>query len=681
MVRYLLVFGLLTALFGAAPARALESTPVITPQMRASLVSDSDHAAPGATQRLGLLLRIAPGWHVYWKNPGEAGAPPELRLSLPPGFRPGAIEWPAPARLREGPLLVYAYSGEVLLSVPVTVPADADGLHARAEANWLVCKDICIPQEGRFRLDLPAGSAAPSAEAPLFAAAERAVPRAVPWQATIAPDGTLAVLGSELGPTTIRAASFVPDSEGAIVDAAPQPLRAVPGGLALALKRGKQFSAGRPLSGVLLLTDRAGLPSAVALRAEPGPVPPMFAAPDTPLWRLWALAFAGGVLLNLMPCVFPVLAMKALALAATRERRGGHAVAYGSGVLTSFAALGGALMLAREGLASAAGWGFQFASPGFVAATAWVMLAIGLNLSGMFRVGAGRFAGAGQGLGARGGAVGSFVTGVLAVLVATPCSAPFMAIAVAGALAAPPAAGLSVFLAMGAGLAAPYLALAVVPGLARLLPRPGRWMEWFRRVLALPMYATAAWLLWVLDQEAGRSGLFLALGGMALVALAAFVLGATQDATPGRRRAGVLGATGLAVAAFALLPALAAGPADAGEARLFLPGAEPFSAARLAALRAQQRPVFVDVTASWCLTCLVNERVALESAAVQSAFRDHGVAVLVGDWTRQDPALGAFLRAQGREGVPLYLLYRPGERSPHVLDQILTPASVLASLR
>ncbi|MEO9190224.1 MAG: protein-disulfide reductase DsbD domain-containing protein [Acetobacteraceae bacterium] len=664
MIRFLTALALL---FAATPAVALESARAVSPRATVSLVSDSDTVAPGVPMRLGLLIRLTPGWHTYWKNPGDAGAPAELRLELPPGVAAGPLTWPTPEPLREGPLLTYAYTQDVLL--PLTVTARA-GFAANATADWLVCKDICVPEHADFHLTLPEGRPTPSAEAPLFAAADRAIPRASPWTARIATDGVLSVAGPELGPATVARARFMPDKAGVIDDAAAQTLRVAPGALSLTLAPGAGFRAGEGLSGVLVVRDRAGLATNVTIHATSGPPPPILAPTSASLWRLWGLAFLGGVILNLMPCVFPVLALKAIGLA--RGVRA-HAWSYTAGILAAFAAMGGAVMAVRT---SGGDWGFQFASPAFVAATAWVMLAIGLNLSGVFRVGAGALGGAGQGVVARGGHLGSFATGLLAVLVATPCTAPFMAVAVAGALAAPPVATLSVFLAMGLGLAAPYVALTYAPGLARRLPRPGRWMEWLRKVLAFPMYATAAWLVWVLSQEAGPEGLLAGLAGFVLVGGAAWLVGATQTEPAWPRRLGA-GLAGVAVViALALLPRIQGDPAAARVAD----GAEAFSPTRLAVLRAEGRPVFVDMTAAWCVTCLVNERVAIDTDAVRNAFAVRDVAYLKGDWTRQDPALTGFLRENGRDGVPLYLFYPAHAPAPVMLPQILTAGTVLTVL-
>jgi len=324
----------------------------------------------------------------------------------------------------------------------------------------------------------------------------------------------------------------------------------------------------------------------------------------------------------------------------------------------------------------AAGWGFQFQSPIFVVLTAWLLFGVGLNLSGVFAVG-GRMSGAGQSLAGRGGHVGSFFTGLLAVVVATPCTAPFMGAAIAGAMVAPPAVMLLVFAAMGVGLAAPYALLAIAPGMARILPRPGAWMDLFKELLAFPMYAAVVWLVWVLSQEAGSDGVLAAVGGLALLGFAAWALGRAQRSAGFGRRLGQGAALAGVAAAALLLPTLSAAPAGAAHAAS--EGTEPFTAVRLAQLRAEGRPVFVNMTAAWCVSCLVNERVALGTAAVRAAFQSHDIVYLKGDWTQQDAAISVFLREHGRDGVPLYVLYLPG-RAPRVLPQVLTPGLVLAQL-
>jgi thiol:disulfide interchange protein DsbD len=670
---------LIVALFLVAlalPARAAESVAVTSARATATLVSDSDRIAPGTPFRVGLRLRMAPGWHTYWRNPGDAGIAPELTFALPDGASAGPVAWPAPRRQPEGPLMTYGYSGEVLLAVPISGPAHSVGLHA----NWLVCKEICVPEEGDFRLDLPAGSPAASREAPLFAAAEAAVPRPSPWSARVGPDGTLTVSGAGISPAVVRDAWFIPAVAGTVDGPAAQPLRVREDAFTLALKPGQTFKADAALTGVLGVRDAGGQQTALAVSAAPGGPP---AEPDLPIGRVIGLALLGGFILNLMPCVFPVLAVKAVGLAglsgAERRHAVAHALSYTAGVVVTFLLVGVALLVLRAA-GDAAGWGFQFQSPAFVAGMTWVLFAVGLNLSGVYEVRAGA-AGTGQSLAARGGHAGSFFTGLLAVLVATPCTAPFMGVAIGSALAAG-SVGLTmaVFATMGLGLAAPYLVLAAVPAFARVLPRPGRWMELVRQVLAFPMYAACAWLLWVMSQEAGSAGVVGAAAGLVLVGFVAWALGLGQRELSVRgRRIIHAAALAAALAALAVLSGIAARPAAPADVAAEA-GVERFSAERLQALRDEGRPVFVNMTAAWCVTCLVNERMALAQPPVRQGFAARNVAYLKGDWTVQDAAITRFLHSHGRDGVPLYVLYPPGHATPVVLPQILTEAAVLAAL-
>lgn len=672
-----LVLLLLAALFAWVPALARESAPVVSPRATASLVSEAAAIAPGQPFRLALHLRLAPGWHTYWSNPGDAGAAVELHLELPEGWSASALAFPAPRRIPFGPLVNFGFEGEAVLLLAVTPPADLrPGETARiaGEATWLVCERICIPEEGRFELALPVEpQPRPSGSArPLFLAAEAALPRPSPFAAEAGfrgRQGRLTLAGEALAPGAVRDAFFFPSAGGWLDNAAPQPLALRAGLLTLGLA-----AAGEPppqVEGVLVLTDAAGVRTAHAIDARPGAPPPA----GLPLWQAALFAALGGLILNLMPCVFPVLAMKAMGLArlsgGARAEVRAHAASFCAGVVLSFLAVAG-LLLALRAAGAEAGWGFQFTSAPFVAAMAWLMLAVGLNLSGVFAMGGA--IGAGGALAARGGHTGSFFTGVLAVAVATPCTAPFMAAAIGAALAMPPAATLLVFAAMGAGMALPYALLALAPGLAARLPRPGPWMLRLREALAFPMYAAAAWLVWVLAQLAGPDGVLVALAGGVLVALAAWALGLAQRG--GSRRIGAaLAAAGLGLALL-LLPGLQASTAPLARAA----GTEAWSEARVAALREEGRPVFVNLTAAWCISCKVNERLALDTPATRAAFAERGVAVLVGDWTRGDPAISALLRAQGREGVPLYLLYPPGAGAPEVLPQILTEGIVRDAL-
>lgn len=680
-------------------AHALESAPITTPHAAVALASDVAAVEPGKPFRLGLHFKLAKGWHIYWINPGAAGEPPQLDLTLPEGAKASDIAWPTPERALEGPVMTYAYFNEVLLPVAVTPPAGISNFPIKAKASWLICEKICVPEQGELSLDLPIGAASPSAEAPLFAAADVRIPRPSPYAAEISSNGVLTVSGAGLSSESVHEAWFLPSAWGAIDDLAPQNLTVKSGKLSLALKPAQTFDPKATLTGVLAIKDAGGGERDLTIAAAPqagdagpaGGLAPQRSegagaasapADDLGLFATLVFAFLGGLILNLMPCVFPILAMKAMSVAQLgghqRASVRAHAASYTLGVLVAFTALAG-LLLALRAAGAAAGWGFQFQSPVFVAATAWLLFAVGLNLSGVFEIGGG-WTGAGEGLTRLRGPIGSFFTGLLAVVVATPCTAPFMGAAVAAAATASPAMTLLIFLVMGLGLAAPYGLFALTPALANALPRPGRWMLILRQALAFPMYGAAVWLVWVVGQQTGADGVLIVLIGAVLIGFAVWIVGVARD-HEGRGRA--IG-EGLAVAAAltvlvaldtaGIAPARPAATASATEK------ATAYSASRLAALRAEGRPVFINMTAAWCVTCLVNERVALSSEAVKEAFAKRNVAYLKGDWTRADPAISKFLREHGRDGVPLYVLYPPNGEAPVILPQILTGSSVLDEL-
>ena len=608
-------------------ALAAASAPYSSARDEVRLISATNEAQNG-TVMLALDFTLKPGWHIYWRDPGDAGFPPSVSAAAPTTL--GPLTFPAPEFFSQGGIGAYVLSGDVVL--PFTAH-HVRGDSVTVQARWLVCSNLCVPEQASFTLNLNGGI---SAEAKRFTNVPAIVPS--PYAAHLAPDGTLSLTG--VTATQVKSARFFPYSATVLANNAPQPLSFSANGVQLHLKLAG--TAPQRLSGVLEITDPSGQMQALSLTATPAPL-----SAHAP-W--WLLALAGGLILNLMPCVFPVLAMKAVAFARMGGAGRGHvrreALGYTAGVLVSMATLGGVLLGLRAA-GVAAFWGFQFQSPIFVALAGWVILAAGLSLMGLFHLSMPGFIG-------RLPAQHSFFTGLLAVVVATPCTAPFMSAAIAAALALPPLPAMGLFLALGLGLALPVLLLAAVPQLASGLPRPGRWMAVAQKILAIPMFVTFLWLAWVLFRQAGASAVaLLMLGGMALgVALP-------------RRPV-------FALLVLVLLPFFHAVPARPA---LTLPGAEPYSAARLASLRASDRPVFIDLTAAWCITCQVNERTALTTAPVQTLFKARNVAILVGDWTDRNPAITALLSAYHRAGVPLYLYYPPGGAA-RILPQILTPGIV-----
>jgi thiol:disulfide interchange protein len=678
-------------LAGGPPAFA-DAPPA--PRVHVDLVSEVRSVLPGSTFWVGVRQRIAPGWHTYWVNPGDSGQPMTIDWQLPPGFSAGALAWPHPQRLPVGPAMSFGYTDEVVLPIPITAPAGlAPGTSAtlRGQASWLVCEKICIPEEAPVSLTLLVGPAGPDpAGAALLAVARRAVPGPSPWPVSFAatPETvTFTVRAPGLARERIADVWFYPMRWGAIEHAADQTADITADEMTIRTTRGALPEAmAAPIDGVLVITeplDHGPARQAFFVQAVP-------AGPETGsgLLQALALALAGGLALNAMPCVLPVLSVKALTL--VRHASGGraatsaHGLAYTAGVLVSFAALAGVLLALRAG-GERIGWGFQLQAPWFVTFLAYVLFTMALMLSGVLSV-SGRLAGLGQDLAARGGYTGSFFTGALATVAATPCTAPFMGTAVGFAVMQPWGTALLIFEALGLGLALPFLLLSLVPAWRRLLPRPGPWMERLQQLLAFPLYASVAWLVWVLSQQAGPAGVAVVLTGLVLIGFAAWLWAVGRFATPPWRHVAAAGAAlaaGLALATVGLEHPSPQGssPAEAPAGAVW----EPFSPERLAELRAAGTPVFVNITAAWCITCLVNERVALRSPAVTRAFADKGVARLRGDWTRRDAQITQVLDAFGRNGVPLYLLYpRTGGGSGGgvaiVLPQILSEDTVVQAV-
>ena len=704
-----LFYGLATlaVLASSGPVVAAATGPVVTtPQVRAELVAHAPEGVlPGKPLWLGLKIDHQRDWHTYWKNPGDSGLPTKLNFTLPEGLQTGPVQWPTPSRLPTGPLMNYGYADTLLLPVAVTVLPGfkADTLDVKLQAEWLVCKDVCIPESGEFSLRLPA-QAATAAHGPLFASAQAAVPQPAPGsQATAAvQDGALVVQVTGL-PSTWQGQTlqFFPETTGVINNAAvPQ-----------ASWQGSTWSARVPLDPqrtdsptampVVLTTQgqAAGLvvqltvttpwpalaaPAAAGTEAAapvPTPVPDASQAPANPLSLGLALlaALVGGALLNLMPCVFPVLSLKVLGFSHhAHDRRalllGG--LAYTAGVVLSFVALAALLLGLRAG-GEQLGWGFQLQSPVVVAVLAGLFTLIGLNLAGVFEVGS-VLPSSVAAARARHPMVDALLTGVLAVAVASPCTAPFMGASLGLAVTLPTAQALSVFAALGLGMALPYLAASSWPALARLLPRPGVWMAHFKTVMAFPMFATVVWLVWVLGQQTGIDGAAALLALLVALAFAAWALGSP---TLGPRARGGFGAAALVLMAVALMWAV---PTLRHEAVAQVPGAEatwqPWSGERVAQARAEGRPVFVDFTAAWCVTCQFNKRSTLADAEVMADFKARKVLLLRADWTKRDAAISAELARMGRNGVPVYALYAPAGAGPTLLSEILSPAEVRSAL-
>ncbi|HUQ27643.1 MAG TPA: protein-disulfide reductase DsbD domain-containing protein [Usitatibacter sp.] len=686
MLRLLLFFALFAGGAHAAPV-------VKTEHVEAELITERSAAKPGTAVTVGLKLRMEPHWHTYWKNPGDSGLPTKIEWVLPAGWKAGPIQWPYPHPLPVGPLMNYGYEDEVVLLSELTPPANAVPGNAaiKARAEWLVCKDICIPEKGELDLVLPVAAAETPGNPRMEAAIARsrnALPIDAPgWKFDSSlqgralhvrltpPDGVSA-------PEKIR---FFPEREGLIEPAAPQKVTRDGRAVRIEMKL-----ADPPVAGVTSVKGVAvsegewpGTKArAINFSSDVGALaaPVSGNAVGTSTLAALFFAFIGGILLNLMPCVFPVLGIKVMGFVehAHGEPRAMkmQGAMFTAGVLVSFIALA-AIMLSLRAAGTQLGWGFQLQSPVVVTLLSVLFFVLALNLSGVFEWGA--FAQSlTSNLSASGRYADAFLSGVLASVVATPCTAPFMGAAVGFTLTQDAFSALLVFAVLGFGMALPVLLLSLFPRLLRMLPRPGAWMETFKQVLAFPLYATVAWLAWVLGALGGIDAIFALLAGLVLVAMAAWFYGRWAHAGGIWQPAIaiMLGAVGLAVAWPG--PATAQGehaPPKAGEIAW-----QPWSPEEVRRLIESGRPVFVDFTAAWCVTCQVNKRVALNNGEVVKAFAAHGVSALKADWTRQDPRITAELATLGRNAVPVYAIYMPGGEAPRLLPELLTPSLVLAEI-
>jgi thiol:disulfide interchange protein/DsbC/DsbD-like thiol-disulfide interchange protein len=730
---HLALLGLLAVTLPAAGVSRISSDEAKNPHAATTaahlhvelLVPGSSLGKGAKPNTAGLYFKLEPGWHIYWKNAGDSGEPPHVKWTLPEGITASPLQFPAPTRLPLGPLMDFGYENEVVFPFSFDVaktakPGPAD-LHAKVD--WLVCREVCIP--GKAELDLvknvsdrSATSLATNPDAALIKRFTTQLPKSSPrgFKAIFQAAGA----GFQLAVTTGQretAAQFFPADQNVLDNPASQKLTPTNKGLILDLKKDANLTTvPGQLSGVLELSggrafDLVAVPGVVAgggdvssastapttaaaptQSSAPGagqqsgqqqvaPVAPRVPVSSaSELLKASGLAFLGGLLLNLMPCVFPVLFIKGLALVrSSNEERHvlrTHGFIYAAGILVSFWTLVAALLVLRTA-GTHLGWGYQFQSPIFLALMASLLFFLGLSLAGQFEIGL-TLTSAGGSLAAKQGYAGSFFTGVLAVVVATPCTAPLMGAAIGYALQQSPAVTFAVFTALALGLAAPYVALTLQPAWTRFLPRPGVWMDLLKQATAVPIFATVIWLAWVLAQAYGAAILAALLASLLLVAIAGWFLGRW----PAQRWATAVASAVLlgVVAVSVFAPARLAATPSASATTATRGGWEPWTAETVSRYQSQGRPVFVDFTASWCLSCQVNERVALSRPEVQKAFADANVALLRADWTQHDDAIGQALAGLGRSGVPAYVLYIPGEASPQLLPEVLTPGIVTEAL-
>lgn len=678
----LLLFSLLLSACFSGPAQAVSSGWQSASHLKAELVSQYRQVTPG--QRVQLALHFVPDehWHTYWQNPGDSGLATSLSWQLPKGVTAGAIQWPTPSAIALPPLMNYGFEGQTILLSELSIAPDyaADSIDIRLQADWLVCEEVCIPAEAQFSLTLPvAAESLPSEQYQgLFTQAQQQLP--VPLNNDASFDTSGGAFSAVLDwPQGAQVRQFFVAASELVDHAAAQQISLHNGQLMLQQPLNTYFTAAPAQLTLVVVTDDNAY-SLQLQQAKAASTEILITAgqnADTALWLILLLAASGGLLLNLMPCVFPVLSLKALSIAANsqqRSRQQRDAVFYSLGVLLSFVALA-LLLIALRSAGAAVGWGFQLQSPYLVALLVYLLLALGLSLSGVVQFGLGLM-NSGSLLTAGNGSKSAFFTGVLAVVVASPCTAPFMGTALGYAVSQNAAVALMVFVALGLGMALPFLLLAFVPGVAGLLPRPGAWMETLKQWLAFPLYLSAVWLLWVYGRQTGIDAQALVLIGAVCIAAACWLWGRKQLAQAGKVSA-VLAL--LLLLAALLLPLLFTQSTSVVAEQSTEQHWQRWSAEKLQQLRADGKPVLVNMTADWCITCLVNERVALNTDSSKAALALYDVTYLKGDWTLRDAAITQYLRLYQRDGVPLYVLYWPGQ-PPEVLPQILTPDTLATTL-
>ncbi len=660
--------------------------PVKAEHLTAELTSLAPQVAAGGTVELGLVLTIEEHWHVYWVNAGDSGEPPRVRWTLPPGLTVGPMQFPAPQRLPLGPLMDFGYEDQVafpmLLSV---VPSAKPGkVHLDAKVDWLVCSSVCLPGRAHLGIDVNVVNG-PLPEPPRLGALGAALsnlPKPLPptMSATAIGDSKQILVTLKTG-SREQDAEFYPFDADQIANAADQQVESLPDGITIRLTRSSDSTAlPKTLHGLVELSASEAYDVDPAV--TPGVVPSAAtrkaadSTAEVTIFTAVLLALLGGILLNLMPCVFPVLFLKGLALVHSsgedKARQRLHGLIYTLGILVSFWLLVGVLLVLRAG-GQQLGWGFQLQSPAFVAVLASLVFFLGLSLAGQFEFGL-SLTSAGGGLAQKQGLAGSFFTGVLATVVATPCMGPLMGTAVGFALAQPAWATLLVFTALALGLALPYLALTIQPQWTRLLPKPGAWMEVLKQLTAVPLFGTAIWLAWVYGQlyagsttDSSMDRVAWLLAGFLVLAIAGWVLGRWPA-----KIGGTLAAVALIVIAIAL-------PLHKPKADALI--WQPYTQASFDAARASGDPVFIDFTAAWCLSCKYNEAAVLHAADVESKLSGHHFQLLKADWTQYDPVITQELASVGRSGVPTYVIYPPGKVSnPDVLPELLTKDLVLKQI-
>ncbi|QHS51559.1 protein-disulfide reductase DsbD [Edaphobacter sp. 12200R-103] len=657
--------------------------PVKAQHLTVEMVSLAPSIAPGGTLDAGLVITLEDKWHVYWINAGDSGEPPHIKWTLPTGITAGKMQFPIPSRLPLGPLMDFGYEDEVAFPVKLTAAKNLKPgpVHLDARVDWLVCREVCIPGKAHLGLNLtvdPKATATPQLVGALGEALGRIPKPLDPGMKASVTGGKSEFVLDLITGDKITDAEFYPYDQQLIENAGEQTVEPLNNGVRLRVPRSTETpKLPKQLRGVVKLDDETAFDvSAPVVAGEvprrPGSKAALAGAGNLTTVTALGLAFIGGIILNLMPCVFPVLFLKGLALVqSSGEERGRlrkHGLVYALGILVSFWIIVAALLALRAG-GSEAGWGFQLQSPVFVAVLALGIFFFALSLAGQFELGL-SLTSVGGNLAQKQGYTGSFFTGVLATIVATPCTAPLMGAAIGFALAQPPLITFAIFTALALGLATPYLVLSFQPAWTRLLPRPGAWMEILKQLTAIPLFATVIWLIWVYGHLFGTDGVdrmaWLCVS-LLLIAIAGWVLGRWPARWASVIAAVLIGAASLGVAL--------RHPKDTTLTW------QPYSEQTLSQARSEGKPVFIDFTAAWCLSCQVNERLVLRSEEVQHELANNKVVLIRADWTKYDPAITRELASVGRSGVPTYVIYPIGKSVPDVLPELLTKDIVLNALK
>ena len=660
-----------------------------------NLIPEFDHITAGQKLTFAITQNHADGWHTYWKNPGDSGETIHIEWTLPKGFKANEIIYPAPEKQPTGPLVNFGFSGQTILLTSLDVPQNIDeSVSISAKVSWLACEDVCVPEIKEFSFNLPVTvhEATPTNPA-LFELARKSIPPFKPWQGMIEEQNQNIVISFDAGDEikSLDGATdffFFPEEWGIIKNTEQQSVAIKDNILAISIMRDtRALSEIETLGGILTYRDVTGSRQSLALSV---PVTPAISgtvvstekssSKSTSFAQAIFLAILGGLILNLMPCVFPVLSMKALSLVKMSDREQKHAnihgILYTLGILTCFGVIAGLLIILQMA-GQQIGWGFQLQNPIVILLLAYLLFVMALNLSGFFEIKSGPLANIGHRLASQHGYKGTFFTGVLATIVATPCTAPFMATAMGYALTQPAIISLTIFMALGLGLALPYLALCFIPSLRQSLPKPGAWMETFRQSMSFPLFISVAWLVWVYTQQvAGGYGVLLGLSGLILIAFSIWVSRHEPKRQPWKTGIHALSVGSLILA---LLIAMFShtDATSKTEKSQSIPHTS-YTKENFDKLSAGNNPIFVDMTAAWCITCKVNERIAINTYETQSLFKSKNVELVIGDWTNQNPEITKYLASYGRNGVPLYVYYgardtQTGQRpEPQILPQLLT---------